>query len=130
MTATPSTPGRSDTVGAFTFTNPDQSAPPSMAEDLAYLAARCFSVSVSVNDDRGCYQTVKDSLEGLMGADFLDLGDFESAEDLARCIELNHLVRVQAYTVTAGGFFVAVGSDLARTVARCAAMVREGGEIG
>lgn len=119
----------------FPHTNPVQNPTTTLAVDLAWLAENCFSVSVRVNDDRGCYQTVASVFDMGAGADPLDHAripsidgllwqreDFESAEDMALCIRLNHLIRVQAYTRTAGGFYMAQGSDLARVVRRVTAM--------
>lgn len=121
----------------FPHENPAQTATTTLAVDLAWLTENCFSVHVAVNDNRGCYQTIAFMFDMAPGADPLihakradgsepgplwEREDFESAEDLALCIRLNHLIRVQAYTRTAGGFYMAQGSDLARVVRRVVAM--------
>lgn len=113
----------------FPHENPAQTATTTLAVDLAWLTENCFSVHVAVNDNRGCYQAVSDVIEFYSGVGAVDDGepewsrqDFESDEDMALCIRLNHLIRVQAYTRTAGGFYMAQGSDLARVVRRVAAM--------
>lgn len=113
-------------VPGFPHSNPLQSPTTTLAVDLAWLAENMFSVSIGVNDNRTCYQTVTDALDFQMtmcsdGAAWEEL-DFESEADMALCISLNHLIRVQAYPNTGGAFNMANGSDLARTVRRLAVM--------
>lgn len=113
----------------FPHENPPQMPTTTLAVDLAWLAENMFSVSIDVNDNRGCYQTVADVVEfhtGHGGGDEDEpewqRQDFESEADMALCMRLNHLIRVQAYPNTAGAFNMAQGSDLARTVRRLAVM--------